>query len=276
MALISKIEYPTTDLGNGYVICRKPRSAELGDWSHWLNGADGNPVANDTVSGPPSRIQWTGSPRRVRSHDTGMSMTGMVSGGGRLFYIADDGIIGLSDREGHRMEQWALFCRDAFNGVLIWKKPIEEWGMREWSPNPSKGDGYGPWAINPRMVHKRLVYTGDHLFVTLGFRSNVSMLDAKTGANVREFAGTEFTSEIIVKDDVAYLVADAAAKCAGQYVANPGNTVVAVNTGTGKILWRTDEVSGIKDNREAGLLPRCRVFRSLPAGSGFTSSTKAR
>ena len=56
-----------------------------------LTGADGNPVAQDSTVGPPERLQWVGSPRWARHHDHMASMTSLVSAGGRLFYIFDEG-----------------------------------------------------------------------------------------------------------------------------------------------------------------------------------------
>lgn len=112
-------------IGDGYLLYIKPAGKDTDDWSHWLHGADGNPVAADQVSGPPRRIQWAAAPRRCKSHDVGVSMTGMVTGGGRLFYIADDGPVGMQDRQTHGLESWMLFCRDAYNGVLLWAESAQ-------------------------------------------------------------------------------------------------------------------------------------------------------
>ena len=53
----------------------------------------------------------------------------MVSAKGRLFYICDEApatIAGLPD-------QWMLVARDAFNGMLLWKRPVPDWGWKAWS-----------------------------------------------------------------------------------------------------------------------------------------------
>ena len=250
--LIAAFSNPLKELENGWVLFTEPTRTDTDDWSHWLHGADGNPVAADQVSGPPRRIQWAATPLRCRSHDVGLSMTGMVTGGGRLFYIADDGPVGMQDHQTHGLETWMLFCRDAYNGVLLWKQPIKDWGMRAWSPAESKADGYGPWSINPRMVHKRLVVEGNRLFVTLGFKAGVSVLDATDGSYLRTLPETEFTSEMVVVANRAYLVVDQAAKEAGRYTTAPRNRIVAVDTVTGKKLWQSEETAGIKDNRTRG------------------------
>ncbi|MCP3884162.1 MAG: class I SAM-dependent methyltransferase, partial [Propionibacteriaceae bacterium] len=36
----------------------KPWPDELDEWTHWLHGPDGNPVARDNVVGPPRQLQW--------------------------------------------------------------------------------------------------------------------------------------------------------------------------------------------------------------------------
>ena len=235
------------------VILRKPWPDSIDEWTHWLHSADGNPVAKDTISGPPKRVQWAGTPRHGKSHDVGISMTGMVTGNGKLFYIADDGPVGIFDSDQHGLEQWMLFCRDAFNGMLLWKKPVSDWGMKAWSPEPTKAVGYGPWSINPRMIHKRLVTVDDYLLVTLGFESPVSVLDASTGEALRTIQDSEYTSEIIVSDQRAYLVIDQAAQKGGNYNQAPQNRIVCADIPSGKALWKSSsDILGIKDNRERG------------------------
>ena len=66
----------------------KPWLDEMDEWNHYLHGADGNPVADDDLVGPPKRLQWVGSPRWARHHDHMASMTSLVSSKGRLFYDA--------------------------------------------------------------------------------------------------------------------------------------------------------------------------------------------
>jgi SAM-dependent methyltransferase len=69
----------------------KPWPKEIDEWTHYFHDADGNPVAQDSVVGPPERLQWVGGPLWSRHHDHMASMTSMVSARGRLFYILDEG-----------------------------------------------------------------------------------------------------------------------------------------------------------------------------------------
>ena len=56
------------------------------------------------------------------------SLTALVSAQGRVFYIMDEG-------PAHSIllpSQWSLIARDAFNGVLLWKRGIREWLTQLW------------------------------------------------------------------------------------------------------------------------------------------------
>ena len=71
----------------------KPRPANIDEWTHYLHGPDNNAVAKDSVVDQPRRIQWVGAPRWARSHDHLASTSAMVSAGGRMFAIVDEGSI---------------------------------------------------------------------------------------------------------------------------------------------------------------------------------------
>jgi len=253
----------------------KPWPGEIDEWTHWLHAADGNPVAQDERVSPPRAIQWIASPRWSKSHDTGPSLTGMVTAQGRLFYIADTGPAGICDPE-HHFETWHLCARDAFNGVVLWKRPLEDWGNRAWSPgrfpegnarwSGSAHGGIGPWTSNPRVIHKRLVAQGNHIYVTLGFRAPVSQLDAATGKVVRTYEGTAFTSEIVVHDGILFLSVDRAAQRAGRYGDKPAKSVVAIDPDSGRVLWEREGFHGVVDSKYR-LMDGTLTRLSLTAGA---------
>jgi len=161
----------------------KPVPAAIDDWTHYLHGPDGNPAGSDTAIGPPTHLQWLGSPRWSRHHDRMASMSALVSNGGRLFYVMD---------EGSRVSillppKWMLIARDAFNGVILWKRPLADWQSHLW-----------PLKSGPTQLARRLVAAGDRLFMTLGFAAPVTAIDPATGRTVHEYAGTKATEELIV------------------------------------------------------------------------------
>jgi len=173
----------------------KPWPKEIDEWTHYLHGADGNPVAEDRTVGPPEHYQWISKPLWMRSHESDSSVRTLVTSHGRLFYIGDDAPISLlGDHD--LPDKWFLTARDAFNGVLLWKVPIKNWGWRAWKPSwftPRPG-------VIPLNIEKRLVAIDDRVYVTLGYRAPVSQLDAKTGELLKTYEGTERTAEILYHD----------------------------------------------------------------------------
>jgi outer membrane protein assembly factor BamB len=212
--------------GGEWLRFRKPWPAEIDEWTHYLHGADGNPVARDRVVGPPMHYQWTSGPTWMRSHESDSSVTTLVTARGRLFYITDEAPISLvGDHD--LPDKWFLAARDAFNGVPLWKVPIRRWGWREWKPswfNTRPGDV-------PLNIQKRLVAVGDKVYATLGYHAPVSQLDARTGEILRTYEGTDPTGEILHVD--GKLVCSVFV--AGEF------KVTAVDASTGKRLWVTDK-----------------------------------
>jgi outer membrane protein assembly factor BamB len=207
-----------------WVRARKPWPPEIDEWTHYLHGADGNPVAADRTVGPPRRFQWITAPLWMRSHETDASVSSLVTARGRLFAIVDEAPISLAGQ--HPLpDKWALVARDAFNGVLLWRVPIRRWGWREWKDtwwNTRPGD-------IPLNLQKRLVAVGDRVYVTLGYRSPVSELDARTGEILKEYAGTEGANEVLYRDGtliVSVLEDD-----------SNGVRIVSVGAKTGNANW---------------------------------------
>jgi len=216
----------------------KPRPAGIDEWTHWLHGPEGNAVADDTVVGPPRRARWLAEPRWQRHHEMPPSLSAMVSAGGRLFAIineASPGIDGLPDR-------WVLVARDAFNGKLLWRRAIRQWGPRQWS---DRSYGHGRWN-HPTNIAHRLVAAGERVYVTLGFHAPLTALDAATGRTVMTYAGTEFTEEVLYRDGTLVLSASAAAQGPGRIKDKPAapKSVMALNAETGELLWKTDGLAG--------------------------------
>jgi SAM-dependent methyltransferase len=105
----------------------KPRPTDIDEWTHYLHDASGNAVAADQQVAPPKQLRWVSGPLWSRSHELNPSINALVSGGGRMFYILDEGIAGLADLR--FPARWTLYARDAFSGVLLWKRTGAELGL---------------------------------------------------------------------------------------------------------------------------------------------------
>lgn len=170
---------------------RKPWPDEIDQWTHARYDATNNVVADDTVVDPPDRLRWIGWPDHDRHHNFFASVSTMVSARGRLFTIIDEGSlvsVFLPPR-------WTLTARDAFNGVTLWKRQLDDWGptLRNFRSGPAE-------------IGRRLVAVGDDVFVTLGFEAPVSVLNAATGAKRAVLPGTKGTEEILLSEGVVLAV----------------------------------------------------------------------
>jgi len=164
---------------------------DIDEWTHFLHGPDNNAVAEDTRIEPPRYTQWVSGPRWGRSHDHLSSVSAVVSAGGRIFYIVDEGPTASVKAP----SDWKLVARDAFNGVLLWKKDISPWE-----------DQLRPFRSGPAEIPRRLVAVGERVYATLGYGKPVTAMDAATGKVLRTYEGTDNTHEIIAHDGILYLV----------------------------------------------------------------------
>ncbi|MHC4167088.1 MAG: outer membrane protein assembly factor BamB family protein, partial [Planctomycetota bacterium] len=171
----------------------KPWPAGMDEWTHFHHNPQGTMVGKDQLVGPPRRIQWIGEPKWLRNHDFMSSMHAMVSAGGRVFYVIDEGLrnhIFLPAR-------WTLIARDGFNGTILWKKPLADWYPNNW-----------PLKSGPGHYPRKLVAVGDRVYVAGGLVDPVKAIDVVTGRTIRTYAGTKPTQEIIFSEGVLYLLAD--------------------------------------------------------------------
>jgi outer membrane protein assembly factor BamB len=232
--------------GTTYEKAVKPWPPAIDEWSHFLHDASNNAVARDTTVGPPRCLQWVAPPLWLRSHETPSGVQASVTAGGRLFYIFDEGLVGITDER--LPDRWSLVCRDAFNGRLLWKRPLGAWGWREWSQSRFEGKDWttlrGARTSVPDENQRRLVAGADRLYVTLAYRAPLSILDAATGETVTTVEETRGTSEILVADGVAVAYKttepDAAARRRGKQPAAAGAALVAVDPAAGRVLWQKD------------------------------------
>ncbi len=267
----------TIKTGDAWEKIVKARPDEIDEWTHHLHDAGGNPVANDTVVGPPQHLQWTAGPLWARSHGYTPSVTAMISSGGRLFAIVDETLTGAGDVI---PSKWFLVARDAFSGVLLWKKRVPNWGAFAMSGTGDTGGGIsvGRFTMPPHAA-KRLVAVGDTVFVTLGAEAPVSAIDAATGAVKRVYEGTERADEILVSDGCLVATVNPSKDARPEVVEKddtpppaPGKRVCVLDVKSGRPLWEAGPFAAVRTGRSQDPFGRLE----LVAGDGkvvFLTST---
>ncbi|KPL22812.1 MAG: hypothetical protein AMJ75_07345 [Phycisphaerae bacterium SM1_79] len=222
----------------------KPWPKEMDEWQQHFHDADNNAVARDRLVGPPRRYQWIAEPQWMRSHMSMPSISSLVSSKGRLFTVEDLGSAEHPALPG----KFALVARDAFNGIVLWRRPFPDWhpvNIRT--------------KLTPVQLQRRLVAIGDLLYCTPGFTAPVTALEAATGKVIKTYDGTERTTEFLYDRSVLYVVigdptdtvgvAGGSALGTSQFslevygpkipvLDNPKSTIVALDADAGRTLWQ--------------------------------------
>ena len=192
---------------------KKPVPAALDDWSHVFHDASNNAWSRDTVVGPPKALQWWAGPYSERSHNWVNGTAALVTSGGRLFYLHDEGPAAvMPHRDGgmnwaHKPgkipkfpETWKLIARDAFNGVILWKRGLEGFGNLEFEAIGSQPTSWNCWS-SPLSLNRRMVASPTRVYVTLAYRGGLSALDAKTGESAWKYKPKGHVDEVILDED---------------------------------------------------------------------------
>ena len=220
----------------------KPWPKDIDEWTHYLHGPDNNAVAKDSVVGPPARLQWIASPVHLRSHEHLNSISAVVSARGRIFTIIDEGpVAAVISRP-----KWRLVARDAFNGLLLWKRDLGPWEGH-----------FRLFRSGPPEIARRLVAVGQRVYATLGYGKQVAAFDAATGKTVRTYDATTGAVEIVCDKGRLFVVVGsidtkAPPDPARPFTATPAprdKGIVVVDAATGRLLWKR------KDKDTAALMP---------------------
>jgi outer membrane protein assembly factor BamB len=246
----------TTRVGNKEKVKAWPQ--EIDDWTHFLHSPGNNAVADDRRVGPPRTLRWDCGPRYCRSHELDVSVAAAVVQGGKLFSIVDKGPAGTIGKK--TPDKWMLEARDAFNGLLLWERPVPDWSWREWKPELLKLDSWlgliAQRRLIPATLPRRLVAVDGRIYVTLGVMAPVSVLDAATGKTIHTIAGTEGVDELLLEN--GHLLMTRRPHLREAALTNPDmdlkrvsgrspmpvredGLVIAADAGTGKVLWRAPE-----------------------------------
>jgi outer membrane protein assembly factor BamB len=107
----------------------QPRPEEMDDWTHPHHGPDGNMVSTDRLVRFPIGLRWIGG--TPRSINKWAGVRGWVLANGRCYIVSSSEIdnLGLEEKTHY------LVCRDAFNGLPLWKIPlatVESGGALHW------------------------------------------------------------------------------------------------------------------------------------------------
>ena len=214
----------------------KPWPDGIDQWTHYLHGAAGNAVSGDSLVGPPRHVQWMGAPAWSRNHHTLASISSVVSAAGRVFFIVDES----TSASMAVPSRWSLAARDAFSGVLLWKREIETWAWHQQR-----------FRSGPVQLQRTLVAEADRVYMPLGLDAPVSALDAASGEIIDTYEGTRAAEEIILDAGVLFAVT-------GSPVAEHGTTdpsrrgkaafpndksIVAVNASSGDVLWKWSDAA---------------------------------
>jgi outer membrane protein assembly factor BamB len=204
--------------------------AGIDEWTHFLHGPDNNAVADDEVVSYPFYTQWVGAPKWARHHNHLSSTSAMVTSAGRIFSIMDEG----PNASLSQPPKWKLIARDAFNGVLLWKKKIGPW------------EGHlRPFRSGPTELQRRLVAVEDRVYVTLYYGAPLTALDAATGKLVKKYKGTEGAAEVLCSDGKLYVVVgetdrEQVAQAARRGSPSPlprNKRIVVLDADSGEVLW---------------------------------------
>jgi outer membrane protein assembly factor BamB len=205
--------------GDSWTRAVKAVPDDIDEWNQYLRNADNNGVSTDKV-GPPERLQWTGGSRWGRSHMSWVTVTSMLSAGGRLFTIED-----LASVEYHKLPaRFHLIARDAFNGSELWRK-----GLKDWHETAS----YVKFV--PTQIQRRIAAIGDKIYCTLGYTAPIGVFDAATGEELKTLAGTAKTVEFAYDRGAIYAIIGepyGIPKSRGTHV-----TLKAINAESGEQKW---------------------------------------
>ena len=178
----------------GWKVLNNPWPDEIDEWTHFLHDAQGTSVSNDLIAGHPRGMRWTGGPFWARSHEHTASMQALVSTAGRIFYVMDEG-----PTESIQLpSEFFLTARDAFNGTVLWKRPLKNWFNRLY-----------PLKSGPSWLPRRLVAVGDRVYIAPGIGQDLLCLDAATGETVCTYDNTATTFELIVSNGIVLAAVDA-------------------------------------------------------------------
>jgi len=222
------------DISRGRTV-RKPRPGDLDVWPMFLHGPDNNAVSRDRRIGPPRHLQWQAQPHWTRNHHVLNSVSAVVADAERIVAVIDEAPA-ASVRIPSR---WAVVARNAFNGLLLWKRSLDSWA--NWRHLFRSG---------PVQLPRLLAISGDRVFLPLESGGPVAALNAATGELLTEFEETRGAEEIVPDQDSLFVIVGRPTPA--QLLAGPGwrrrkkqqtgqsyqRVLLCLEAASGNLRWR--------------------------------------
>src|SRR5690606_11748391 len=135
-------------------------------------------TSRDEFVAPTRSLRWIDGPGRARGHTS--RPIAAASAGGRFFAIIDEAEPFLDVPPAAQ-----LIARDAFNGVVLWKRAVTIGGRNDVSPNPTT-----------------LVAVGDRVHAVLSPGGPLETLDAATGKTLDQYLDTRPDGVLVVDEGI--------------------------------------------------------------------------
>jgi len=174
----------------------KSRPSGTDEWTQWRHGADGNAVSQDSVD-VPGGFRWISGPRSIGIRRDWL--LALVGANGRVIYSQER-------TEADNPRQCFLTARDAYNGLLLWKKQF-------------------PFVPGPR----GLMTVGGRIYTTISKDGPLVALNAATGNVVTTYDTDDSPDEM--KYSNGYLILITGKEKSAKW------RISVVKEETGKRLW---------------------------------------
>jgi outer membrane protein assembly factor BamB len=241
----------------------KPRpDARLDEWTHKWHAPDGNPLSRDSVSGPPTAVQWAAGPMFTDGSVGGKAPR--IGGGAFVFIDTVDGAM-VSRSAANGLPRWRVDRDFSQTADLVINAGRVLAHVRPGQANKGNTDEAGPLTAfdlasgkelvrfekglfnpgNPGMAAKpgiaQFLAHGDGILQAIG--SELVWLDAQTGQRRWEKKLEGYWFAPIVLGDRAIVVETVMPAKRARIDNTPhARAIAAFNLVDGKALWRTADI----------------------------------
>ena len=193
----------------------KPRPEEMGTWSHRRHDAAGAAVSTESKLDVPNGLRWVAGPNWA-THLRYSAVQGVTASRKQLVYFFDDErpenpdpapAVELEPSPAGKLRQFSLVGRDAFNGLMLWKRWLAG------TPNPSL-----------------LITLDDRVFTSLDADGSLVALDPRTGDTLMTYKEVEQPKSAAFAEG-RLLVLDSS------------GDVVCLDPDSGRVQWRYESSS---------------------------------